>query len=66
VGGFGTHREVCERLLDDFAHYLALPASPAPLPAVQLLGPPTASTVPRAAAAVPDASLPPQPVPVGN
>ena len=59
IGGFGTHRQVCERLLEDIAghldavrnRYRVTPGAP----------PGAAPQVPAAASTL---SLPPQPVPV--
>jgi hypothetical protein len=59
VGGFGTHREVCERLLDEIAKRIdtigRVPAEPTAsvLPPVEMPGPAPAAPAP-----------PPQPVPV--
>jgi hypothetical protein len=71
VGGFGTHRNVCERLLDEIARHLdaarhiyAMPAAPAPPPPVAPAGSPAppAALPPQSQSS--DPSLPPQPVPV--
>jgi hypothetical protein len=70
VGGFGTHREVCERLLDAIAQHqdalwhsnvgAVVPTAP---PAAMPGSPPTtAAAPPRSQSSEP--SLPPQPVPV--
>ena len=72
VGGFGTHRHVCEHLLDEIArhldygrHYLdagpraQLPSQPSEFPASS---PMTTMPPPRTQSS--EASLPPQPVPV--
>jgi hypothetical protein len=67
VGGFGTHREVCARLLDAIGQRLsAAPAAPAFLPHVGLSGPPLPGNVPALQPAPPEASLPAQPVPTGS
>jgi len=72
VGGFGTHREVCQRLLDDIAshldavrHLYTLPAVPVPPPGATPGSPPlTAPPPPQSRSLEP--SLPPQPIPVGR
>jgi len=70
IGGFGTHRQVCARILDEIARHIdacrqldmapviVVPPQPAVLP-----GPPTLLAVPRQPQAAPP-GLPPQPVPV--
>jgi hypothetical protein len=79
VGGFGTHRQVCERLLDAIArhvdaerHRYSVPAAPVPPPvAAPHLPPGSAGPPPDAPAGPPpdahgsEPALPPQPVPVG-
>jgi hypothetical protein len=66
VGGFGTHREVCEGLLDEIARRLA----PAPPPALPIPPPspaaPPVTTAPAASAPPAEPGLPSQPVPVGK
>jgi hypothetical protein len=65
VGGFGTHREVCARLLDSIIHHLndapVIPALPGGVP---ISPPPTAASPDQARPA--DPALPPQPVPLEN
>jgi hypothetical protein len=51
VGGFGTHRPLCERILDAINHHL--------VPAAAVSAPPAAGT----AASRPGAGAPPQPSP---
>jgi hypothetical protein len=72
VGGFGTHRQVCEHLLDEIAAHLeavryryTVPAVPVAPPGATPSSPPlTAAPPPQAHASEP--SLPPQPIPVGR
>jgi hypothetical protein len=67
VGGFGTHREVCARLLHAIAQRLsAAPPAPAFVPHVGLSGPPLPGHAPALQPAPPEASLPAQPVPTGS
>jgi hypothetical protein len=66
VGGFGTHRDVCERILNQIAQHLApgaIPPIAAPVAGTQ--GQPSAMTAPPQPAPL-DPSLPAQPVPVGK
>jgi hypothetical protein len=65
IGGFGTHRAVCERLLDEIARHLDAARhryTPA-APVAPVAAPPGPTAPPQAQA--PEPSLPPQPVPVG-
>jgi hypothetical protein len=69
VGGFGTHREMCARLLDEITQYLegrpvdAVPVVPAPSPSVAMpVAAPTPAGTPTTGAS--DPALPLQPVPV--
>ena len=68
VGGFGTHRQVCERLLDEIARHLdAVPVVPMPPPPGAMPGsPPVTTAPPSPQSQSSDPSLPPQPVPLGK
>jgi hypothetical protein len=72
VGGFGTHRTVCERLLDAIArhqdaiqHIYAMPVLPAPPPPVTP-GSPALTAAPPPSSPPSQPSLPPQPIPIGQ
>jgi hypothetical protein len=63
VGGFGTHRHICERLQDAIVRQLGtVQDAPLPSPAPMPGRPASAGTPPSSPASNP--SLPPQPVPV--
>jgi len=72
VGGFGTHRKVSERLLDEIARHLdaarhmySVPVVPVPPPGAAPGSPPLTAAPPTQSQPL-EPSLPPQPVPVGR
>jgi hypothetical protein len=70
ITGFGTHAEVCARLLDAIARHIdgvrqlpPAPVEPVPPPPAVMLGSPPVTTAPQAPRPA-EPSLPSQPIPV--